>query len=212
MYKEVDCVGFREFLKEKYGCNEPIYVDEIRYEGYSRSWIFTELKKLVDNGELKRFDVGIYYFPKKMPYGDSVLNSRKVVQKRFLGSDGEVYGYIAGLSLLNQAGLSTQVPNLLELVTNNESTRVRDIMVGGQRVRARRSRTTITKENANALQFLDLMNAITPSALDETERFMLSRYIKSSGVTRDAVAQYAGFFPGKAMRNLVESGVVYELA
>jgi len=205
-------MSFRDDLKEKYGCNEPIYVDEIQYKGYSRSWIFTELKKLVDSGELKRFDVGIYYFPKKMPYGDSVLNPRKVVQKRFLGGGGEVYGYVAGLSLLNQAGLSTQVPNLLELVTNNESTRVRDIMVGSQRVRARRSRATVTKENANTLQFLDLMNSITPSALGETERFMLSRYVKSSGVTRDAVAQYAGYFPAKVMRNMVESGVVYELA
>ena len=205
-------MSFRDDLKEKYGCNEPIYVDEIQYKGYSRSWIFTELKKLVDSGELKRFDVGIYYFPKKMPYGDSVLNPRKVVQKRFLGSGGEVYGYVAGLSLLNQAGLSAQVPNLLELVTNNESTRVRDIMVGNQRVRARRSRATVTKENANTLQFLDLMNSIRPSALDETERFMLSRYVKSSGVTRDAVAQYAGLFPAKVMRNMLESGVVYELA
>jgi len=205
-------MGFCKYLKEKYGCNEPIYVDEIQYEGYSRSWIFTELKKLVGSGELKRFAVGIYYFPTKTPYGDSVLDPRKIVQKRFLGSDGEVYGYVAGRSLLNQAGLSTQVPNLLELVTNNESTRVRDIMVGFQRVRARRSRTTVTKENANTLQFLDLMNSITPNALDETERFMLKRYIKSSGISRDAVAQYAGYFPARVMKNMVESGAVYDLA
>lgn len=205
-------MSFRDYLKEQYGYNEPIYVDEIQYEGYSRSWLFTELKKMVSSGELKRFDIGIYYFPTKMPYGDSVLNPRKVVQKRFLGGGDEVYGYVAGLSLLNQAGLSTQVPNLLELVTNNESTRVRDIMVGNQRVRARRSRTAVTRENASTLQFLDLMNSITPSALDETERFMLSRYVKSSGVTRDAVAQYAGFFPTRVMKNMVESGVVYELA
>ena len=45
-------MSFRDDLKEKYGCNEPIYVDEIQYQGYSRSWIFTELKKLVDSGEL----------------------------------------------------------------------------------------------------------------------------------------------------------------
>jgi len=50
-------MGFCEYLKETYGCNEPIYVDEIQYEGYSRSWIFTELKKLVESGEIKRFAV-----------------------------------------------------------------------------------------------------------------------------------------------------------
>ena len=69
-------------------------------------------------------------YSKKMLWGDSHLNSRKVIQKRFLSDGDKVYGHIAGLSLVNQAGLSTQVPNLLELVTNNEHTRTRDIHVG----------------------------------------------------------------------------------
>jgi hypothetical protein len=56
------------------------------------------------------------------------------------------------------------------------------------------------------------MNVMTPSAMDETERFMLSKYIRGSGVTRDEVSQYAGFFPAKAMKNMVESGAAYELA
>ena len=205
-------MGFCEYLKEKYGCNEPIYVEEIQYEGYSRPWIFKELKKLVDSGELKRFSNGVYYFPTKMFFGDSLLNPRKVVQKRFLGNDGEVYGYIAGLSLLNQAGLSTQVPNMLELVTNNESTRVRDINVGPQRVRARRARTTITKQNANALQLLDLMSSITPGSMDDLERSMLLKFIEDSGVTREDIVKYAGLFPARAMKNMMESGVAYDLA
>jgi len=203
---------FAEYLKEKYGYNEPIYVEEIQIKNYSRPWIFKELKKLLDRGEIKRFDTGVYYFPKKTPWGDSKLNPRKVVERRFLSDGDEVYGYIAGLSLLNMTALSTQVPNLIELVTNNESTRVRDIMVGNQRVRARRSRTTVTKDNVKALQFLDLMNSISPSAMDETGRYMLSKYIKASGVTRDKVSQYSSLFPARAMKNLIESGAAYELA
>ena len=205
-------MSFSEYLIEKYGCNEPIYVDEIQYEGYSRPWIFKELKKLVDSGELKRFSSGVYYFPTKMFYGESHLDPRKVVQKRFLGNNGEVYGYVAGLSLLNQAGLSTQVPNMLELVTNNESTRVRDISIGPQLVRARRARTTVTKQNANALQCLDLMSSITPANMDDTERFMLRKFMKDSGVTREDVMKYAGLFPARAMKNMIECGVAYDLA
>jgi len=204
-------MNFSDYLKNKYGENEPIYIEDIQFENYSRPWIFRELKKLVDNGEIKRFDTGIYYFPIKMFYGDGALNPLKVIQRRFLYDGDNVYGYVSGISLLNQAGLSTQVPNFLELVTNNESTRVRDIRVGNRRVRARRSRTAVTKENVNTLQFLDLMNVIKPSAMDETERFMLVRYIKSSGVTRDEASRYAGYFPAKAMKNMMESGAVYEL-
>jgi len=202
---------FSEYLKDKYGYNEPLYVEEIQFENYSRPWIFKELKKLVDSGEIKRFDTGIYYFPQKMPWGDSRLNPRKIVDRRFISDGDEVYGYVAGLSLLNMTALSTQVPNLIEIVTNKESTRVRDVMVGNQRVRARRSRTSVTKENANTLQFLDLMNTITPSAMDETQQYMLRKYIKASGITRGEVQKYAGFFPARAMKNMMESGAAYEL-
>ena len=201
-----------DFLKDKYGCNEPIYVEDIQYKYYSRPWIFKELKKLVDSGEIKRFDTGIYYFPIKMFFGDSFLDPRKVVERRFLSNGDDVYGYIAGVSLLNMTGLSTQVPNLIELVTNNETTRVRNINIGSQRVRARRSRIIVTKENVNALQFLDLIKTVTPAVMDETEKFMLRKYVKDSGVTRNALMQYVGFFPAKAMKNMIESGVVYELA
>jgi len=204
-------MNFRDFLIDRFGVNEPIRVEEIKYKDYSKPWLFKQLKMLVDSGELKRFESGIYYFPIKMFFGDSFLEPRKVVQKRFLSDGGEVFGYVSGLSLMNQAGLSTQVPNLLELVTNNETTRVRDINVGPQKVRLRRARTSITKENVNTLQFLDLLSNISPNAMDETERLMLSKYTKDSKVTKESILVYAGYYPAKAMKNISESGIVYEL-
>jgi DNA-binding Lrp family transcriptional regulator len=205
-------MNFEEFLKGKYGLNEPIYVEDIQFESYSRSWIFKELKRLVDAGTLKRFEMGVYYFPIKMSFGDSRIDPRKVVQKRFLSDGVDVYGYISGLSLLNAARLSTQCPNLLEVVTNREASNVRDIRIGSQRVRARKPRTTVTKENVSALQFLELMNNIDPKFMDETERFMLKKYVDESGVSREQISLYAGLFPAKAMRNFVESGAAYEIA
>ena len=202
---------FNEYLKNKYDYNEPIFADEIKFEKYSRPWIYKELKKMILNGEIKHFDTGIYYFPQKMPWGDSTLDARKVVNRRFISDGVDVFGYFAGLSLLNMTALSTQVPNLIEVVTNKETTRVRDVVVGQKRVRVRRSRTNITKENVNALRFLELMNSITPSAMDETDQFMLRKFIRESRVTRDDVSQYLALFPAKAMKNMTESGAVYEL-
>ena len=201
-------MNFEEYLKNKYGFNEPIYIKVLQFESYSRSWIFKELKNLVDIGELKRFDTGIYYFPTKMPWGVSYLNPRKVIQKRFLSDGDSVYGYIAGLSLKNQVGLSTQVPPLLEIVTNRESAQVRYVNVGPQKVRLRRARATITNENVNALQLLDLLSNITPNAMDETEWFMLSKYISDSGVTKSKIFKYIDLFPVLAMKNLMEIGII----
>jgi len=47
--------------------------------------------------------------------------------------------------------------------------------------------------------------------MDETELFMLSKYAKDSKVTRDDVSTYITFFPAKAMKNLIESRIVYDL-
>lgn len=208
---------FNEYLIDKFGINEPIYAEEINYEDYSRPWILRELKKLVDNGELKRYERGIYYFPEKLPWGkDSTLSPRKIAMKRFVTDGDEVYGYITGLSLWNMSGLSTQVPNLLEVATNKESTRVRDIYIGYQRVRARKSRTEISKDNVRTLQLLDLMNVMQPPAsLDGAESFMLKKFVKKvkeAGVTKDSISQYIGLYPAKAMKNLIESGVIYDFA
>ena len=205
-------MAFYEYLMNRYGYNEPIFIEELRFEQYSKPWLFKELKKLVDNGKLKRFDTGVYYIPQKMVFGDSFLDPRKIIERRFLSDGSEVYGYIAGISLLNLTGVSTQVPNLVELGSNNESTRVRDLYIGKQKIRARRARAPITKENASVMQFLDLMNVITPAALDETGHYMLRKYIRDIGLTKTAVSRYAAVFPAKAMKNMIESGAAYELA
>jgi len=205
-------MDFESYLKQEYGLNEPIYAEEIRFNDYSRSWVYSQIKKLVDAGVLKRFDNGIYYFPEKFFLGDTVLNPYKVVQKKFLSDGDNVYGYVSGIAFENSVGLTTQNPAILEIVTNNESSNVRDLKVGKQRIRARKPKTTITKENANALQFMDLMNIINLKFMDETEQFMLDRYIKGCGVTRNQIQQYAGLFPANAMKNLIESGAIYDLA
>lgn len=201
-----------EYMIGEFNYNEPIEINSIRYYNYSRSWLFKELRSLIEKGEIKRFASGTYYIPKKMFFGDSYLDPRKVVERRFITNGIDIYGYISGVSLLNQVGLSTQVPNMTELVTNRETTRVRDLSVGNQRVRARRARTTITTDNVKALQLLDLVAVLNPDVLGETERFMLSRYIKSSGVTRTAVAQNLRYFPARTAMNLMECEVAYELA
>jgi len=214
--KEGVDMRFNKYLKDKFGVNEPIYIEDISFEDYSKSWIFTELKKLVDNGELKRFDRGVYYFPEIMSWGESIPNTNKIIERKFISDGNEIYGYITGLSLWNQTGLSAQVPFLTEIATNKESARVRDISVGYRRVRVRKSRAVITKENVSTLQLLDLMNVMqSPSKFDETEVYLLEEFVKQSkeaGVTKESLSKYSPLFPAKATNNLVESGVIYEFA
>jgi hypothetical protein len=86
-------MGFYEYLLDTYGANEPILIGEISYMDYSRPWLFKGLKKLTNDGKLIRFDNGVYYIPTKTVLGISVLNSRKVVEKKYVSAGGRVYGF-----------------------------------------------------------------------------------------------------------------------
>ena len=54
-----------DYLKDMYGENEPIFVADIKYGDTPMNSIRQQVKKLTDEGYLKRYDTGIYFIPKK---------------------------------------------------------------------------------------------------------------------------------------------------
>ena len=161
---------------------------------------------------LIRLDKGVYYIPTQPVFGPSLLDPRKVIEKRYISATGNVYGYYGGQILMNQLGLSTQMPNVLEVYTNNEASRVRDIDVGRQKVRLRSSRVTVTADNVAVLSFLELMNNLSADSIDENGREIIIRYIEQNRISSKDISGYAANFPDKVMRNLIESEVIYSVA
>jgi hypothetical protein len=129
-----------------------------------------------------------------------------------VGNDGTVYGYYSGIMLLNGLGLTTQVPNIVEVVTNNESSRLREVFVGTQRVRLRRARTTVTAENADALAILDVFNRIDPQKVEIADWSGVAEYIRENNLTIKKIMKYSAYYPAKAVRNLMNSEVAYAVA
>ena len=198
-----------ECLTKTFGYNEPILLEEISFNNFSKPWINKQLAKYVETGELIRFDKGVYYVPKKTILGPSKLNPQKVIERKYINSKD---GYYSGASFLNQLGLSTQVPNVIEIYTNNESAKVREINVGSIKVILRKARTTINSSNVAVQSFLELMNSVSPSFFDEERKQITAKYIKDTGITRNDITKYAKAFPDKAMRTLIESQVIYDVA
>lgn len=197
------------YLIETYGYNEPILLEEISFKGFSKPWINKQLAKYVETGELIRFEKGVYYIPKKTTLGPSKLNPQKVIERKYISNKK---GYYSGASFLNQLGLSTQVPNVIEIYTNNESAKVREVKVGTIKVLLRKARTTIDSTNVAVQSFLELMNYVSPSFFNDERKQIAAKYISDTGITRKDIAKYAGVFPDKAMRTLVESQVIYDVA
>lgn len=203
---------FFDCLLDTYGRNEAILSREIAFQGYSAPWIKKALKNLCDEGKVVRFERGVYYIPEDTPLGRGRLDPRKVIAKKYICDGSGIIGYFSGLTFLNMLGLSSQMPNVLELYTNKEPSRVREVPVGSQRVLLRRARTAIDSDNAATLSFLELMNFTDAAFYDACKKKTVAAYIEDNGITRSSIAKYAPCFPDRAMRTLVESGVVYDVA
>ena len=200
------------YLIETYGFNEPIISKDVAYKEYSRQWLYKEFNKLCECVKIIKYEKGLYYIPTKTVLGNSLLDPKKVIEKKYINNGEDTIGYYSGVTFLNQLGISTQMPNTIEIYTNNESANVRDVSVGKQKVLLRRARTEINKENAAVLSLLELMNFVPASFFDEDRRKTINLYIVTNKISRKSITKYAPVFPDKAMRTLVESEVIYSVA
>lgn len=200
-------------LSEKFNRNEPIFTNEILdcFQDYSRAYVFRLIKKAVEKQELVYFDSGVYYLPTQSSIGLSTITAEDVAKKRYIGDGKEVYGIYSGLNLQNIFSLTTQMPNVLEIVTNRETTRCRQVEIDGRRFVLRRSRCMINKENIDAYKILQLFSEIAPDVcIKQQVRSALCSYMKEKKVGLNDIVSLANVFPAKAMKNLILSGVFNE--
>ena len=130
----------KDYLIDNYGYNEPIFLNDLLVEGISENAVRQSVKRLVACGFLERYDSGIYYIPKSGGLlGKSYLDPSVVIMRKYVENNANKYGYITGLSFANQLGLTTQMPAVIEIVTNREATNGRTLMVGNQKVRVKKS-------------------------------------------------------------------------
>jgi len=203
-----------EKLNRAFKPNTPIFMEEIRalLSEYSRSRIYQFIAEAVKNGALVRYDNGVYYIPTKTLFGVSKLNPQKIIEKKYIGSGDSVYGIYGGTLLLNSMGVTAQVPNVIEIFTNNETMRRREVMVGYQKVVLRKSRIPITVKNVELFRLMEFFNSIDINKMDKDTSFaQVVSHIRENGLARNEIIEYAQNFPAKAVKNLLQSGVLNKI-
>lgn len=144
----------KSYLLENYGYNEPIFLNDLKIEELSENAVRQSVKRLVANGFLERYDNGIYYIPKQGGLlGKSYLDPFLVIMRKYVRSKSETFGYVTGISFVNQLGLTTQMPAIIEIVTNKEATNGRTITVGSQKVRIKKLRLLFQTTMRNFCSF-----------------------------------------------------------
>ena len=131
------------------------------------------------------------------------------------------------------------MPNVIEIYTNNEKSRVREITINNLKVILRKSRVNITNDNIYVLSFLELMNSFSIDYFNAERKDLIINLISMGRNTRQEakikvrqpiqniildkkiedvsnddskeITKYSPFFPDKVMRNLVESEIIYDI-
>lgn len=206
---------FLNEIKQKFNINEPIFTEELMelFSQYSRPYIFRIINEMEKANELVRYAKGVYFIPKKTFFGLSTITADSVVEKRYLKELNNVYGIYSGLKLLNLFSITTQVPNVVEIVTNNETMRCREIEVNGRKFILRKSRFEIDKNNADMYMLLQVFNDLdAKTKLDDFAQRRLTSFIKEKGINLSKLLNLAMKFPAKTMKNLIGSGVLNGIA
>ncbi|MBQ7839359.1 MAG: hypothetical protein IJ390_02570 [Lachnospiraceae bacterium] len=201
-----------DFLKSNYEENEPIFLSDIKIEGMSDVNIRQQIKKLTDEGMIKRFDTGIYFLPKKSIFrSGSQLSKDRVIELKYLQEQDSRCGYVTGLMFANQLGVTTQVPMVFEVVSNKATKDYRETTLANTRVIIRKPRVTVNEENYRILQFLDLLKDIDLYAEisgEELQRCLL-QYMKRATLDFAMLEPYLSCYPDKIYRNMYETRLLY---
>lgn len=200
-----------EYLTKNYRENEPILLSDIQIEGMSDGNLRQQIKKLSDDGRIKRYDAGIYFIPKKSIFQSGTqLSLNDVIRYKYLQDETGLCGYVSGLEFANQLGITTQVPMKKEIVTNKATKDYRETTLARSSIIIRKSRIRVTQDNYKALQLLDLLKDI--DVLAEVTGEMLSKklisYMKSTALTFDDIDLYLDYYPEKIYKNLYKVGLL----
>ena len=202
---------FYDYLLQNFGKNEPIFVSEIRYGGMTENNIRQQILYCVSSGKLRRYDTGIYYIPEESIFkSGSQLSQNSVIEKKYLLSDKERFGYISGINFANMIGITSQVPASCEVVTNKASKEYRETSLASTKIILRKPRAKVNSSNYKSLQFLDLLKDVDlySELKGNALNGKIKSYMKKAGITFSNLESFLSLYPDKIYRNMYKVGVL----
>lgn len=176
--------------------------------GYAKSpgAVIKAISRLVGEKRLRRFSKGRFYVPKT-----GILGTRKPSDNELLRSmlykDGRLRGYVTGLSLYNQLGLTTQVPRTITLAINGGR---QEKEFGTIKIKTQVARVPIEERDVPLLQLLDALKeikSISDSNINLSLKILQKKISELSDKDQARLVSLAVKYYGPQVRALV--GLLY---
>jgi hypothetical protein len=112
------------------------------------------LGRLSKSGKIERLSKGVYYKPTITKYGSLKPNENEILKMLLFKKNK---AYISGAAAFNKLGLTTQVPNVIEIRGNNSS---RLMKIGKLRIKFKKSDIEFKPDDVQILQLIDSLQEI----------------------------------------------------
>ena len=180
----------------------PIFIDEVNqfvlpfYKTGDNQKVYNNVKAILNrlNKEniIKTAYKGIYYIPKTNLFGEMLLGNNEIVKYKYLmDKKGNIKGYITGALLFNQAHLTTQVPNVIDIATN-ECKNYNKYFNKDLNVIIRQPKIKVNNENYKYLQLFDLIENKDNIGIEvENADELIYEFIKENDLDFEKIIKYA---------------------
>lgn len=194
-----------EYLKKNYKYDDPIFLCDLEIKGLSSSNLRQQIKHLTDAGYLLNYTTGIYCFKYE---GEPNIDTNKIIESKYIYRNNNHFGYYSGLTFLNQIGISNQVPNTKEIVSNNSQAIVKNVTINSSKLIVRKPRVKVDNSNAYLLPYLESL--VTLDNYDDndiqTSNFLLKRYAIKHNITKKLADNFIDKFPIKIYKTIYKRG------
>lgn len=180
----------------------PIFIEEIKkyiikfYDENDREKIFnnikTNLNRMNKKGIIEKAYRGIYYIPNDNIFGKMLLGNRQVIKYKYImDKNGNIKGYFTGAKLFNEAHLTTQVPNVIDIATNecknNSKYKNKNL-----KVIIRKPRIEVNNDNYKYLQLFDLIENKDNVGIEvDNPDEVIYNFIKENNLNHKKIIEYA---------------------
>ncbi|MBQ3414700.1 MAG: hypothetical protein IJH39_04985 [Clostridia bacterium] len=185
-------------------CEEgmPIFIEEIKeyiikfYDENDKEKVFNNIRAILNRmnkeGIIERAYRGIYYIPNEDVFGKMLLGKRQIIQYKYImNKDGNIKGYFTGAKLFNEAHLTTQVPNVIDIATN-ECKKHNKYKNKNLNVIIRKPRIKINNENYKYLQLFDLIENKDNIGIEvDNPDEVIYNFIKENNLHHKKIIEYA---------------------
>lgn len=168
-------------------------IDEPENFNKVRNTVSAYLNRMVRNNELKKLDDGVFYKAKKNLFGETPIDYVDLINNIYFydTQNNERIGYRVGASVLANIGITNNLENGVEIVTNNFH-RKKLIDTINQNIHLKKPILEVNNENYGYLQLLDTIRNIDKFHLtNDHVGEKLVEYMDKNGIEVNKLFKFA---------------------